>query len=74
MSSLRRREDWLELRIVAQHEAQTVAVVEGVRAARRADLFGRAGADLTLIDDRLELVLRPWEIATIQLRLTRSLG
>jgi len=70
MSSLRRREDWLELRLVAQHDAPTVASVEGVRAARRADLFGRPGADLPVADDRLQLPMRSWEIATVHLQLT----
>ncbi len=74
LCSLRRREDWLELRIVAEHPAPTVAVVGGVRAARRTDLFGRAGADLPLTDDRLELAMRPWEIATVQLRLRSETG
>ncbi|MGI8720949.1 MAG: hypothetical protein ACR2JG_01840 [Geodermatophilaceae bacterium] len=69
MSSLRRREDWLELRLVAQQGEPTIAMVEGVRTARRADLFGSAGVGLTLNDDRLELALRPWEIATVQLQL-----
>ena len=59
---------------MAQHEAPTVAVIECVRAARRADLYGRAGADLPLTGLRLELSMRPWEIATVQLRLTRETG
>jgi len=73
-SSLRRREDWLELRVVAEHETPTVAVVEGVRAARRADLYGRAGAELAVTNGRLELPMRPWGIATIQLQLRPNFG
>lgn len=70
MSSLRRRDEWLELRIVAQHDEPTLATVEDIRAARRADLLGRAGAAIPLDNDRLELPMRPWEIATVQLQLT----
>lgn len=69
MSSLRRRADWLELRLVAQHDVPTVAVVaaQGLRTARRADLLGRPGEDLPLAGDRLELPMGAWEIATVQL-------
>lgn len=70
MSSLRRRAVLLELRLVAQRDIPTVAVVEGLRAARRADLLGRPGETLTLTGNRLELQMRPWEMATIQMQLT----
>ncbi len=72
LSSLRRRGEWLELRMVAQHDVPTVVVVSceagGVRAARRADLLGGPGTELPLTEGRLELRLAAWEIATVQLR------
>ncbi len=69
LSSLRRRDDWLELRLVAQHDEPTVAVVEGVRESRRADLLGRPGEEFPLSGSKLELPMRPWEIATVQVQL-----
>ncbi|WP_143590993.1 glycoside hydrolase family 38 C-terminal domain-containing protein [Thermoactinospora rubra] len=67
MTSLRRREDWLELRVVAH--ADTEAVVEGAFGqARRADLRGRPGEALEVSGGVLRLPMRAWEIATVQLR------
>ncbi|MGZ4608735.1 MAG: glycoside hydrolase family 38 N-terminal domain-containing protein [Actinomycetes bacterium] len=75
LSSLRRRGDLLELRVVAQTEADTAAVVGSaavpVEAARDCDLLGRQGAQRSVEDGLLRLPLRPWQIATVQLRLTR---
>ena len=69
LSSLRRREDWLELRVVAEHASPVTAVVTGdFSTARDADLLGRAGARLAVNSGRLELHLSPWEIRTVQLR------
>ncbi|HEX6678806.1 MAG TPA: glycoside hydrolase family 38 C-terminal domain-containing protein [Actinomycetes bacterium] len=70
LSSLRRRDEWFELRVVGEHPAETVATITGpFTAARRADLLGRPGEDLPLSGGRaLRLPLRPWEIATVQLR------
>lgn len=69
MTSLRHREDWLELRLVAETPSATSATISGgISAARRCDLLGRPGADLEVSDGSLELDLRPWEIATVQLR------
>jgi mannosylglycerate hydrolase len=68
MTSLRRREDWLELRLVAYSDAPTVATVGPLTEARRADLLGRPADTIPLTDDHLTLPLAPWEIATIQLR------
>jgi 2-O-(6-phospho-alpha-D-mannosyl)-D-glycerate hydrolase len=69
MTSLRRRDDeWLELRLVALIDAPTSARVSTVSAARRCDLLGRPGAELSPVDGVVTLPLRPWEIATIQLR------
>jgi len=69
MSSLRRRADWLELRLVAEHPQPVSATVRGgVTAARRCDLLGRPGAAIDVAEGELSLVLQPWEIATLQLR------
>jgi alpha-mannosidase len=72
LTSLRRRDaDWLELRVVAWTDAPTAATIAGrFTEARRADLLGRPGAELSTVDGRVAVPLRPWEIATIQLRWT----
>ncbi|MEU0566589.1 alpha-mannosidase [Nonomuraea sp. NPDC005983] len=68
MTSLRSREEWRELRVVALTPTPTQALVEGsFTQARRADLRGRPGDPLQVEDGTLRLSLRPWEIATIQL-------
>jgi mannosylglycerate hydrolase len=72
MSALRRRGDWLELRLAAQHPAPTTATVTvpgGLVAARQADLLGRAGPDLPVAGGALRLDLAAWEIRTVQLML-----
>jgi alpha-mannosidase len=70
LSSLRRRDDWLELRLVCQHpDPVTATVAGGVVAAREADLLGRPGPDLPVAGGALRLELGPWEIRTVQLRL-----
>jgi alpha-mannosidase len=70
LSSLRRREDHLELRIVNESPSATTATIGiPLAAAREADLLGRPGADLPLAADDLVLTLGPWEIRTIQLRI-----
>ncbi|HTE69816.1 MAG TPA: alpha-mannosidase [Actinomycetes bacterium] len=70
LSALRRRGDWLELRLACQHPAPTTATVtSGLLAAREADLLGRAGADLPVPGGTLRLDLGAWEIRTVQLRL-----
>jgi len=69
LSSLRRREDWLELRLVCQQpEPRTAVVTGGVREAREADLLGRPGESIPLDGDSLRLDLGPWEIRTVQLK------
>jgi len=68
LSSLRRRDGRLELRLAGQHPAGATATVTGpFTRARGADLLGRAGADLPLDGGALQLRLGPWEIATVQL-------
>jgi mannosylglycerate hydrolase len=69
LSSLRRRGDWLELRLACQHPLPVTATVGGgVVAARAADLLGRPGADLPVAGGALRLDLRAWEVRTVQLR------
>jgi len=69
LSSLRRRGDWLELRLACQHPMPVAATVGGrVVAARAADLLGRPGPDLPVAGGVLRLDLRPWEVRTVQLR------
>jgi alpha-mannosidase len=73
MTSLRRRGDWLELRLVAETPTETTALVGGagapVTAARLCDLLGRAGETMPVHDGVLSLPMRAWQIRTIQLRL-----
>jgi len=69
LSALRRRDDWLELRLVAEHPEATEAIIDGAfTAAREVDLLGRPISDLTVAAGTLRLPVRPWEIRTIQLR------
>jgi mannosylglycerate hydrolase len=68
MSSLRRRDGaWLEVRVVAVTGAPTAARIGQVSAARRADLLGSPGEELSVVDGWVQVPMRPWEIATIQL-------
>ncbi len=68
LTSLRRRGDALEARVVAQTPEPTTAVLHGpFRAASSVDLLGRPGAVLDAADGRVALPLRPWEIATVRL-------
>ena len=68
MTSLRRRdEEWLELRVVATTDQPTTAHISHLTAARRTDLLGNPGPQLSVVDGQVELPLRPWEIASIQL-------
>jgi alpha-mannosidase len=70
LSSLRRRDDWLELRLVCQRPGPSTATVSGgVVAARSADLLGRPGPELPVTGGSLRLDLGAWEIRTVQLRL-----
>lgn len=68
MTSLRTRDGWQELRLVALTSEPTTAHVEGrFTQARLADLRGRPGEPLEVTEGRFELPLQPWEIATVQL-------
>ena len=72
MTSLRRRGDWLELRLVAETSEATTALVGStsapVTAARTCDLLGREGETLPVEGGLLRLPMRPWQIQTVQLR------
>jgi len=72
LSALRRRDDWLEIRLVAKHPTPTVAVLAAAasfEAARDVDLLGRVGADLPVEGDgSIRVGLGAWEIRTIQVR------
>ncbi|TYB67305.1 alpha-mannosidase [Nonomuraea sp. PA05] len=68
MTSLRERDGWRELRVVALTSSDTEAVIGGrFTRARRADLRGRPGEPLDVTDGTLRLPLGGWEIATVQL-------
>ena len=68
LSALRRRGDWLELRLVCESPSARRAVVSGVFSeAREADLLGRPNGSLPVDGGRLSLELGPWEIRTVQL-------
>ena len=72
MTALRRRGDWLEVRLAAECTAPARAVLSLrgalLREARRCDLFGRPGDPLDVVDGDVRLDLGPWEIATVQVR------
>ncbi len=73
LSSLRRRDGWLEARIVAERPNGVEARLSGaIVAARSADLLGRPGAPLPVIDGAAIVELGPWEIRTVQLRTTST--
>ena len=69
LSSLRRRDGWLELRLVREHPAAGTATVSGSFAqARACDLLGRPDQPLPADGGTLSIDLGPWEIRTVQLR------
>ncbi|WP_326835687.1 hypothetical protein VSH64_12265 [Amycolatopsis rhabdoformis] len=68
LTSVRRREGALEVRLVAQSPDATTAVVRGpFTSAQRVDLLGRPGSAVPVTDSAFQLPLRPWEIATVRL-------
>jgi mannosylglycerate hydrolase len=70
LSALRRRGEWLELRLACQHpDPVTATVGGGLLAAREADLLGRPGAALPVTGGALRLALGAWEIRTLLVRL-----
>jgi mannosylglycerate hydrolase len=71
MSALRRREEWLELRVVNEQGVPAQATIHAnAEAARQVDLLGRVLDHLPLRDGSLALELGPWELRTVQLRVT----
>lgn len=69
LSSLRRRDEWLELRLVCEAPAPRSVVISGALSeAREADLLGRPGDRLSVTRGSLPVELEPWEIRTLQVR------
>jgi alpha-mannosidase len=69
LSALRRREGWLEARLVAQTDGATAARLSGrpIRDPHDVDLLGRRLGDLGVgPDGSLTIPLGPWEIRTIR--------
>ncbi|MFD9325148.1 hypothetical protein [Streptomyces sp. NPDC060065] len=60
MTSHRRHDDALEIRLVAQSPDAGTAVVQGpFTSAQRVDLLGRTGAPVEVEDGAFHLPLRP---------------
>jgi len=74
LTALRRRDDWLELRLVRlalDSGKASIRVAGEVVEARQADLLGRPGPSIPIgADGSLEVTLDAWQIATLQLRQT----
>jgi alpha-mannosidase len=69
LSSLRRRAEWLEARLVNLGSEPVEAVLTGrLTEAREANLRGEPGDPLAVADGSLRVALGPSEIRTIQLR------
>jgi alpha-mannosidase len=74
LTALRRRDGWLELRVVRlRPDGGPVRIVLPHDAtdrleAREADLLGRAGDPIAVSGDAVRLELGGWEIRTLQLR------
>jgi mannosylglycerate hydrolase len=69
LSALRRRDGWLELRVVREHPEPGIATISGrFTGARSCDLLGRPGPPIPTTAGTLHLDLHPWEIRTVQLR------
>ncbi|MGH2750759.1 MAG: alpha-mannosidase [Actinomycetota bacterium] len=69
LTSLRRRRDALEVRLVCQQSEPTTAVISGdISAAVATDLLGGEPSPLTVAGGRVEAPLQPWEILTLQIR------
>jgi alpha-mannosidase len=76
LSSLRRRDDWLEARLVNLGGEPVEAVLTGgLTEAREASLRGEPGGPMTVAEGSLRVALGPSEIRTIQLkRVETALG
>jgi alpha-mannosidase len=77
LSALRRRDGELELRLVAETPAPTIAVVRAadgvaIRSARTVDLLGRPLAtEVVEGDGSLRIALGAWEIRTLRIAFDR---
>ncbi|HEY8439807.1 MAG TPA: hypothetical protein VIK65_14440 [Candidatus Limnocylindrales bacterium] len=73
LSALRRRDEELEVRFVAETSRSTTAVLAApsrIAAARDVDLLGRPGVSLAVrADGTLSVPLTPWQIRTVRLSL-----
>ncbi len=67
LTSLRRHDGRLEVRLVSMTPRATVARLGPVSQAQRVDLLGRDGESVPVRDGRAEVALAPWEIATVAL-------
>jgi alpha-mannosidase len=75
LSAIRRRGDWLEIRVVNESaERRTATVGIASLAAREADLLGRPGSSLSASAAGPTLELGPWEIRTIHIRASPMMG
>ena len=76
LSALRRRNDELEVRIVAETAEPTTASLRfptPIAAARDVDLLGRRRGDIAVAPDgSVAVPLSPWEIRTVRLTLART--
>jgi alpha-mannosidase len=70
LSALKRRGEWLELRLVNERASTARATIHAqIAAAREADLLGRPGAAISLdAGSPLTLDLGPWEIRSVHVR------
>ena len=69
LSAVRRRHDWLEIRVVNDGATACRATLDTeLVEARDVDLLGRPGDALTVTGGRVTLDLVPWEIRTVQVR------
>ena len=70
LSAVRRRGDWLEIRVVNEAPTPCRATLGlAIAEAREADVLGRAGVPLPVSSGGpLTLDLGPWEIRTVQVR------
>ena len=70
LSAVRRRDDWLEVRLVAERPDPVRATLRGAfREARMVDLLGRPSGTLPdVADGALTVELGAWELRTVQLR------
>jgi hypothetical protein len=69
--SLRRRREWLELRVVNEGSVPTAASIHAaIDRARHADLLGRAGPEVPVVNGVVTLGLGPWEVRTVHVHAT----